>query len=261
MRQHQNAAELQKCRKRLEPALAKQPFSVTAPHPPLSSFTLLQHCSPSSLVSPKYNPSFVASIQPAEQAGILTETCAGDKGQVRLLVLKGQKQSGAGGCLTFRIYYISCTVTSASYSPHGLGEMLCVCISYLTAEPRDVWRLDAPCFMCRCPGFNPAGAASNPQHSTWAPRVALRCFAGGCWWDALPQPCPEPPPLPLKGAPCFALPRAVSPHGEQPRQGIVPKAIGAAGSREVAVLLLACSASGEACGCHTVSLGLWGRLP
>lgn len=73
--------------------------------------------------------SFVASIQPAEQAGILMEASAENKRQVRLLILKGQKESSAGGYLRFRIYFISCTVTSAFYSPYDLGEMLCVCIS------------------------------------------------------------------------------------------------------------------------------------
>jgi len=74
-------------------------------------------------------PSSAASIQPAELAGILTEACAGNKEHVRLLILKRQRESSAGEYLRFRIYYISCTVTPAFYSPYGLGEMLRVCVS------------------------------------------------------------------------------------------------------------------------------------
>lgn len=57
------------------------------------------------------------------------EACAGIERKVRLPVLKGQKESSAGGYLRFRIFYISCTVTSAFYFPYGLREMLHVCIS------------------------------------------------------------------------------------------------------------------------------------
>lgn len=66
-------------------------------------------------------PSFVANIQPAEQARVFIEACAGNKGQVRLLILKRQKENSARGYLRFRIYYTSCTDTSAFYFPCGLG--------------------------------------------------------------------------------------------------------------------------------------------
>lgn len=158
MRKHQNAAELQKCRKSLEPALAKQLFSKTAPCPPLAPLPSSTTAAPSHWYHQSKVLSFVASIQPTEQAGILMEASAETKRQVRLLILKGQKESSAGGYLRFRIYFISCTVTSAFYSPYDLGEMLCVCISSPTAEPGDIWRLVGP-------GLNSVGTARPPSHA------------------------------------------------------------------------------------------------
>ena len=90
------------------------------------------------------------------------------------------------------------------------------------------------------------------------PCTVLLGAAGGmhCPSHALsPLPCLHKVPLASPAR------RAASPHGEQPHQGIVPEVISVAGSREVAVLLLACNASAEACDCHTESLGLWGRMP
>lgn len=159
------------------------------------------------------------------------------------------ESSGPGECLRFRIYFISCTVTSAFYSPCGLGEI--VCLHFLTDSwARRYLDISWSCFMCHCHGLNSAGAGS--------PRLCLgtsSCSVLFCWGLLVSCTAPDMPwgPSPACRA---ALPEAFTPQW----QGMVPEVISVTGSR--------CNRAApglqlwwKACDCHTVSLRLWGTLP
>lgn len=125
--------------------------------------------------------------------------------------------------------------------------------------------LICPCFMCQCPGLSSAAAALLPS-SAWAPRIALCCCAevagGMCCPSHAPSllPCLQKVPLasPARRA---ALPRTPSPRSDRCPRASSPRLLMQQGQGK----WLCCSWSAalveKACGCHTVSLGLWSRLP
>ena len=89
-----------------------------------------------------------------------------------------------------------------------------------------------------CPGHNSAGAAPPPAlpgHPKFLCAVCWGLLVGRAAPAMLcPLLCFQKVPLASPAR------RAASLHGEWPRQGIVPEAIGVAGSRAAAALLLAC---------------------